>query len=120
VDHARAQGAQRFVILGDLVGYGAHPGEVVDQVMQLALQGAVVIRGIHDAMAVQPEASDQSLGASTALWTHQQLSLSQRDFLATHGLQMQRFVATVPIKVAMGAPCTVILVKQALPFESWA
>jgi nucleotide-binding universal stress UspA family protein len=39
---------------------------------------------------------------------------------ATHGLQMQRFVATVPIKVAMGAPCTVILVKQALPFEHWA
>lgn len=36
---------------------------------------------------------------------------------ATHGLQMQRFIATVPIKVAMDAPCTVILVKQTLPFE---
>jgi nucleotide-binding universal stress UspA family protein len=36
---------------------------------------------------------------------------------ATHGLKTQRFVATVPIKVAMQAPCTVILVKQALPFE---
>jgi serine/threonine protein kinase len=36
---------------------------------------------------------------------------------ATHGLPMQRWVATVPIKVAMLAPCTVMLVKQALPFE---
>ena len=36
---------------------------------------------------------------------------------ATHGLQMQRFVATIPIKVAMEAPCTVILVKQHLPFD---
>jgi serine/threonine protein kinase len=36
---------------------------------------------------------------------------------ATHGLQIQRFVATVPIKVAMEAPCTVILVKSSLPFE---
>jgi len=36
---------------------------------------------------------------------------------ATHGLKTQRFVATVPIKVAMDAPCTVILVKQTLPFE---
>jgi serine/threonine protein kinase len=36
---------------------------------------------------------------------------------ATHGLKTQRFVATVPIKVAMDAPCTIILVKQALPFE---
>lgn len=39
---------------------------------------------------------------------------------ATHGLQMQRFVATVPIKVAMAAPCTVILVKQQTPFERLA
>jgi nucleotide-binding universal stress UspA family protein len=37
---------------------------------------------------------------------------------ATHGLKTQRFVATVPIKVAMEAPCTIILVKQALPFEA--
>ena len=36
---------------------------------------------------------------------------------ATHGLQMQRFVATIPIKVAIDAPCTVILVKQQMPFE---
>ncbi len=36
---------------------------------------------------------------------------------ATRGLHMQRFVATVPIKVAMEAPCTVILVKSTLPFE---
>ena len=39
---------------------------------------------------------------------------------ATHGVQMQRFVATVPIKVAMDAPCTVILVKQTLPFDQLA
>lgn len=36
---------------------------------------------------------------------------------ATHGLKIQRFVATVPIKVTMDAPCTVIIVKQALPFQ---
>ncbi len=35
---------------------------------------------------------------------------------ATHGLHMQRWLATVPIKVAMDAPCSVILVKQSLPF----
>ena len=39
---------------------------------------------------------------------------------ATHGLPMQRFVATVPIKVAMDAPCTVILVKQPRPFGRFA
>jgi nucleotide-binding universal stress UspA family protein len=38
---------------------------------------------------------------------------------ATHGLRLQQLNVklTVPIKVAMAAPCTVILVKQDLPFE---
>ena len=39
---------------------------------------------------------------------------------ATHGLQMQRLLATAPIKVAMEAPCTVVLVKQGLPFDRLA
>ncbi|HWI80650.1 bifunctional serine/threonine-protein kinase/universal stress protein [Ramlibacter sp.] len=36
---------------------------------------------------------------------------------ATHGLKFQRLVGTVPIRVAMEAPCSVMLVKQALPFS---
>jgi eukaryotic-like serine/threonine-protein kinase len=36
---------------------------------------------------------------------------------ATHGLKLQRLVATVPVRVAMDAPCSVMLVKQSLPFE---
>jgi eukaryotic-like serine/threonine-protein kinase len=36
---------------------------------------------------------------------------------ATHGLKMQRLLATVPIRVAMQAPCSVMLVKQKLPFS---
>jgi nucleotide-binding universal stress UspA family protein len=39
---------------------------------------------------------------------------------ATHGLALQNFIATVPISVAMRAPCTVILVKENLPFENIA
>lgn len=39
---------------------------------------------------------------------------------ATHGLQTQRFITTVPMRVARDAPCTVILVKQALPFAQLA
>jgi nucleotide-binding universal stress UspA family protein len=37
---------------------------------------------------------------------------------ATRGLSMQRFVATVPIKVAMHAPCSVVLVKEPTPFQA--
>jgi len=35
---------------------------------------------------------------------------------ATHGVPLQRFIDTIPIRVARDAPCTVILVKQQLPF----
>ena len=39
---------------------------------------------------------------------------------ATHGLALQRILQTVPMKVAMAAPCTVILVKAELPFSELA
>jgi eukaryotic-like serine/threonine-protein kinase len=39
---------------------------------------------------------------------------------ATHGLKLQPIVPTIPIKVAMQAPCTVMLVKEDLPVMSLA
>ena len=39
---------------------------------------------------------------------------------ATHGLALQRIVQTVPMKVAMAVPSTVILVKAELPFSALA
>jgi diadenosine tetraphosphatase ApaH/serine/threonine PP2A family protein phosphatase len=80
--HARVQGVDCHAFLGDLVGYGADPGRVLDQVMTMHAQGAQVLQGNHDAMAVSPQPADASLGASTAAWTHAQLSREQRDFLA--------------------------------------
>lgn len=81
LDHARSRGAQRFALLGDLVGYGADPVAVLEQAKALAAEGAIVLKGNHDEMAVQPPAADASLGSSTAGWTHRQLSPAQRGFL---------------------------------------
>ena len=80
--HAREQGAQRFALLGDMVGYGADPVAVVELAMRLAEAGAVVLQGNHDAMAVAPQQAGATLGASTAAWTHAQLGAAQRDYLA--------------------------------------
>jgi len=81
--HARALGVDRWAILGDLVGYGAAPVPVVQRVMALAEQGALVVQGNHDAMAAHPEDAGKTLGASTAAWTHDQLDPTQRIFLAS-------------------------------------
>ena len=79
--HAQVQGAQRFAFLGDLVGYGADPGPVVDRIMQLADKGAMVIKGNHDEMAVHPPKDIQTVGDSTAAWTHNALSNEQLEWL---------------------------------------
>lgn len=80
--HARAQKAQRFVFLGDLVGYGANPQAVVERIQQLTEEGALVLMGNHDALAVTPPAEVKTVGDSTAQWTHDQLSAEQRQWLS--------------------------------------
>ena len=80
--HARTQGVDRHAFLGDLVGYGADPVWVVEQVVALQMQGALVIQGNHDAMAVMPPQGEVSMGSSTADWTHRQLGADHRQFLA--------------------------------------
>ncbi len=82
LSHAQSQRVDRFAFLGDLVGYGADPAWVLEQVMVLHAQGAWVLQGNHDAMAAAPPVSDASMGASSAMWTHDRLSVLQRDFLA--------------------------------------
>jgi diadenosine tetraphosphatase ApaH/serine/threonine PP2A family protein phosphatase len=87
--HARAQKAQRFVFLGDLVGYGADPRAVVERIMLLTEEGAMVIQGNHDAMAVQPPTEIKTVGDSTASWTHRQLSPEQRAWITNLPLTLQ-------------------------------
>lgn len=79
--HAADQGATRYAVLGDLVGYGADPGAVVQRVMALSQAGALAIKGNHDDKAVHPPSDPKTLGDSTAAWTHAQLSREEKNFL---------------------------------------
>jgi diadenosine tetraphosphatase ApaH/serine/threonine PP2A family protein phosphatase len=81
LDHARAAGAGRFALLGDLVGYCAEPAEVVRIAAGLARDGAIVLRGNHDEAAAIGEA--RAPHDATIAWTHAQLGVEQRNFLAT-------------------------------------
>jgi diadenosine tetraphosphatase ApaH/serine/threonine PP2A family protein phosphatase len=81
--HAREQGAERFAVLGDLVGYGADPGPVVDVVAALAADGALVVRGNHDAAAVTGQGGSMHQAAGKVIsWTRARLSEGQLAFLA--------------------------------------
>lgn len=79
---ARQAGAERFLILGDVVGYGPHPSECID--VLASLDDTVIIRGNHD-QAVGghcPEVTMNGLARSCAEWTAARLSSVERDWLA--------------------------------------
>jgi diadenosine tetraphosphatase ApaH/serine/threonine PP2A family protein phosphatase len=81
--HARRAGAVRFAFLGDLVGYGAEPGAVLDTVMELAARGALVVRGNHDTAAQEDGGTGGTGEQLAAEWTRAQLDERQRGFLAS-------------------------------------
>jgi diadenosine tetraphosphatase ApaH/serine/threonine PP2A family protein phosphatase len=82
LDAARAQGAERIVCLGDVVGYGADPEWAVDTVMGLVEAGAVIVRGNHD-NAISTSAESMNAVAQAAIeWTRGRLDEAQRRFLA--------------------------------------
>lgn len=83
LEHARAQGAQRFAFIGDYVGYGADPAWVVDQIRELVAQGAVAVLGNHDEAAVNgPRPSMVDDARRVVEWTRAQLDADQLRFLA--------------------------------------
>ncbi len=87
--HARGQGAQRFVFLGDYVGYGADPGWVVDLIREHVAAGAVAIVGNHDAAVVRgPSPSMRPEPREAVAWTRMQLSDEQLAFLESLPLQV--------------------------------
>lgn len=81
VEAAHEAGADRFVLLGDYVGYGGDPVRVMERVMDLVADGAVAILGNHDDMGANFDDEMTELAASAANWTRDQLDPEQRAFL---------------------------------------
>src|SRR5215210_803430 len=80
-DAARA-GAEHYVFLGDLVGYGADPVWVVDRVAEMVLAGAIAILGNHDAAINNPTESMNEAASAALKWTRTRLNTQHRSFLA--------------------------------------
>lgn len=87
--HARDGEADRYVFLGDYVGYGADPGWVVDTVMAHVDRGAVAILGNHDAAIRDPDAHMNVVAEIAIEWTRHQLDAGQWAFLASLPLHVE-------------------------------
>jgi diadenosine tetraphosphatase ApaH/serine/threonine PP2A family protein phosphatase len=86
LEAARARGAERFILLGDFVGYGADPEWSVDTVMRLVERGAIAVRGNHDNAIGSPSETMNEVAQAAIDWTRRRLNATQRAFLA--GLSM--------------------------------
>lgn len=105
--HAGERNVQRHAFLGDLVGYGADPGWVLDTVMQHVEQGAIAVLGNHDQATVQGARSQMHAEANRAIdWTRSQLTPEQLEFLGN-----------LPLKVEQ-AGCLYVHASAAAP-EQW-
>jgi diadenosine tetraphosphatase ApaH/serine/threonine PP2A family protein phosphatase len=71
---AEQQGYDRIVVLGDLVGYGADPNEVVDRTF--ALKPEAIIRGNHDKVCagLEPATLFNNAARKSIEWTIETLS----------------------------------------------
>jgi predicted phosphodiesterase len=70
-----------LLVLGDLVGYGASPNEVIDCIRALA--PVAVIRGNHDkaACGIEDGSNFNQVARLAAVWTHETLTPGNRQYL---------------------------------------
>ena len=91
VTDARRQGFDATVALGDIVGYGASPNEVIDLLRELSPVASV--RGNHDkaASGITEAESFNDIARVAALWT--------RDVLTPQNLAYLRGLAEGPVRI---------------------
>src|SRR6187431_1454179 len=108
LDHARRLRAERFVFLGDYVGYGADPRFVVDTVAGLIEEDAIALLGNHDEAIFKAGARMNSLASAAIDWTRRQLDEAQCAFLrARHdGDRLPHDTAGSPSRGCPTAPTT--------------
>ena len=80
--HARRSRAERYVFLGDYVGYGADPSWAVETVRAHAEAGAVALLGNHDAALLDSDEDMNADARAAVRWTRGQLDAAARAFLA--------------------------------------
>ena len=79
--YAKRRAISRFIFLGDLVGYGAQPNQVLDRIQ--VLKPRIMVRGNHD-RACAMEEGDLTFSPPArmaALWTRERLTREHLRFL---------------------------------------
>ena len=91
LEFAEKQEIDHYLFLGDIVGYGASPNKVMEKLQ--SLEPISLIRGNHDKAVCELETikSFNPIAASAILWTQDNISDQNREFLTS--------IQTGPVRV---------------------
>ncbi len=80
LEDAKKHGAKKFIVLGDIVGYGPNPSECIELLRE---NECIFVKGNHDAKIAtnQPAETFNQTASKSVVWTREQVSEEQRDFL---------------------------------------
>ena len=83
MEQAKDLGVTRMVFLGDIVGYNADPGALIDRIGELvADKKAIAVLGNHDQAVFEERGAQMNSSANAAIeWTKTQLNSTQVQFL---------------------------------------
>lgn len=79
---ARARQVDRFVFLGDIVGYGPDPGWCIETMAEMQAAGAICVRGNHDRAIGLPDGAMNANARRVIDWTVDRLTAAQRAVIA--------------------------------------
>ncbi|MBS0243076.1 MAG: metallophosphoesterase [Proteobacteria bacterium] len=88
LDDAAQRGVDRYVLLGDYVGYGPDPAWCLEQVRDLMAKGAVAVGGNHDAAVGDRNTRLNPIARAAMDWTRQQLGDGERRLLDSLPLEI--------------------------------
>ena len=93
----------KVVVLGDFVGYGANPNQVVERIRKIKRE-KIMIRGNHDKVVVRAETGDlfNSVALEAARWTENRLTSSSRKYIES--LPMGPMLVDGDFAVCHGSP----------------
>ena len=99
---ARRHGYDETLVLGDVVGYGADPNQVVERVQ--ALKPLAIVRGNHDKVAFGIDHAEgfNAIAKSAALWMLETLTPEHREWVA--GLPQGPTAIDDLIEICHGSP----------------
>jgi predicted phosphodiesterase len=89
IERMKDEGAERFLCVGDIIGYGADPAKCIEIVRNL---NSVVVAGNHDFATIEKLNIDffNSYAKEAVVWTRKNISEGDHNFLA--GLELVQVV----------------------------